>query len=242
MPGAPARSRSLSRAATWFTVKTVWGGVRLPSHRGPANEHAVDALDRLLMKAPLGSVTLVAMAPLTNLALAEIRRPGILRRAGALVVMGGAAFCPGNVKPTAEFNFYADPVAAHVVLSAGAALTLFGLDVTSKAVMPPEWIASFAALETRSGAAAHGMLQAYAALDPLLHDACPVAYLLAPELFQGERCAVSVDWREGPTEGQLLARRTEHENTPIEPNAQVMTGVDCGRLLTLVRERIARLP
>jgi purine nucleosidase len=105
-------------------------------------------------------------------------------------------FCPGNVRPAAEFNSHADPVAAHVVPAAGAALTLFGLDVTSKAVMSPEWIAL---LGTRcgAGAATHGMLKAYAALDPLLHDACPVAYLLQPELFGGQHCAVSVDWREG---------------------------------------------
>ena len=218
------------------------GGVSLAGQREPVAGHAVDQLDALLMAHAPDSVTVVAMGPLTNLALAEIRRPGLLRRARAVVVMGGAAFCPGNVRPTAEFNFYADPVAAHVVLAAGAALTLFGLDVTSKAVMSPEWIASFAALGTRCGAATHGMLKAYAALDPLLHDACPVAYLLQPELFAGQHCAVSVDWREGPTEGQLLAWPSEHADKPFAANAEVVTELDCARLLTLVRERIARLP
>ena len=218
------------------------GGVSLASQREPAASHAADQLDALLMGHAPDSVSVVAMGPLTNLALAEIRRPGLLCRARAVLVMGGAAFCPGNVRPTAEFNFYADPVAAHVVLSAGAALTLFGLDVTSKAVMSSEWIDSFAALGTRCGVATHGMLKAYAALDPLLHDACPVAYLLQPELFGGQRCTVAVDWREGPTEGQLLAWLPEQTDRPFAANAEVLTELDCAPLLALVRERIARLP
>jgi len=216
--------------------------VPLVGQRAPAAGHAVDQLDALLMGHAPDSVTVVAMGPLTNLAMAEIRRPGLLCRARSVLVMGGAAFCPGNVRPTAEFNFYADPMAAHVVLAAGAALTLFGLDVTSKAVMSHEWIESFAALGTRCGLATHGMLKAYAAVDPLLHDACPVAYLLQPELFGGQRCAVSVDWREGPTEGQLLAWPSEHAGRPLAANAEVVTELDCARLLTLVQERIARLP
>lgn len=218
------------------------GGVQLPEGRAPAAEHASDFIARTLLTEPTGSVTLVAVGPLTNLALAEIKHPGLLQRAKSLVVMGGAAFRPGNITPCAEFNFYADPLAAHTVMESGPQVHMFGLDVTSKAVMSEAWIASLGELDTRSGQAAHAMLRAYALEDPLLHDACPVAWLLEPALFSGEPCAVSVDWRPGITEGQSCTRRMAGKRAAERANAMVYTGVDGARLLALVRERLARLP
>ena len=218
------------------------GGIELPASRDASSGHAADLIARTLMESSPRTVTLVAVGPLTNLALAEIKTPGVLRRAHSLVIMGGAAFCLGNITPAAEFNFYADPLAAHKVLSAGADVKLFGLDVTSKAVMSPEWIASLGAPGTRCGTAANAMLTAYALADPLLHDACPVAWLIDPSLFTGEMCTVSVDWRPGPTEGQTLAWRVGREDKPFPPNAQVFTDLQTDRVLELVRERIARLP
>lgn len=218
------------------------GGVQLPTHRAPAGEHASDFIARTLQDEPHASVTLVAVGPLTNLALVEIKHPGLLQRAKSLLVMGGAAFQPGNVTPCAEFNFHADPLAAHTVMQAGPQIHLFGLDVTSKAVMPDEWIVSLRALDTRSGRAAHAMLQAYALEDPLLHDACPVAWLLDPALFSGQPCAVSVDWRPGLTEGQSCAGAMSRGHRPERLNAILYTGVHGPQLLSLVRERLARLP
>jgi purine nucleosidase len=217
------------------------GGVALPKGKPLSEIHAVDAIANLLLSRAPGTLTVIAVGPLTNLALAEIRHPGILRRAHALLVMGGAAFCPGNITPAAEFNFYADPVAAHVVVSAGAPLTLFGLDVTSQATMSPGWIASLRTLESRSALAAHEMLKAYAFEDPLLHDACPVAWLLDPSLFEARSCDLTVDWAPGPNEGHLTAREAE-PCTPSSPPAQLVTGLRAGPLFELVARRLARLP
>ncbi|ROZ62735.1 nucleoside hydrolase [Ramlibacter sp. WS9] len=217
-------------------------GARLPPTRAAAPGHAADLITATLMQSPPNTVTLVAVGPLTNLALAEIKTPGVLRRARSLVIMGGAAFCPGNITPAAEFNFHADPLAAHTVLAAGADVKLFGLDVTSKAAMSAEWIESLGALRTRCGTAAAAMLTAYAQADPLLHDACPVAWLLDPTLFAGQQCSVSVDWRAGPTEGQTLAWQEERMDKPFPPNARVFVDLRTDRVLELVRQRIARLP
>lgn len=218
------------------------GGVVMPTRRSPAVPHATQFLVETLGDAPAGSITLVAVGPLTNLAVAEIMHPGILRRAKSLLVMGGAAFCPGNITPSAEFNFYADPLAAHTVMHAGIEVKFFGLDVTSKAVMSSEWIASFEGLHSTCGTAARAMLEAYASRDPLLHDACPVAYLLDPTLFSGELCCVAVSWQHDHSEGHTTVWRSERRNKPFPPNAVVFTDVDCARLLSLVRQRIARLP
>jgi len=187
-------------------------------------------------------VTLVAIGPLTNLALAEMLSPGILSRAREVVIMGGALRCPGNVTPAAEFNFYADPLAANIVVAANADLVMFPLDVTNEAVMSPEWIASFSDMGSACGRAAAAMLEAYAELDPLLHDACPVAYLLDRTLFTGESCYLEVDWRPGATEGHCLAWfALPHHDTRVT-NVMAMTTVRTEALLEVVRSRIAVLP
>lgn len=214
------------------------GGVILPPERQHNAVHAVDALVQRLTRAQVGTITLVAVGPLTNLALAEIQNPGVLRRAKALLIMGGAYHCPGNVTPHAEFNFHSDAVAAQVVLSCGAQVQLFGLDVTSQVTMSAEWISSLPT-HTRCGQAARAMLTAYAAEDPLLHDACPVAALIAPDLFEGKICSVSVDYRPGPTEGLATATRPHPDDLS---QAMVWTTVRHERVLDVVRNCIDSLP
>lgn len=218
------------------------GGVQLPPGSPPSGLHASDVIARQLLDREPGTLTVIAVGPLTNLALVEIRNPGLLARSRDLLVMGGAAFCKGNITPAAEFNFYADPVAAHVVLSAGANLTLFGLDVTSKAIMPRGWIDSLRTLGTRSALAAHAMLEAYAQEDPLLHDACPVAWLLDPSLFESCVCTVSVDWKPGPDEGSLSATPARDGERAAGPRANVVTDVRATPLFELLARRLALLP
>lgn len=218
------------------------GGVDPAPARAVQEGHAANRLVELLLAHPPHSIELVATGPLTNLALAESLSPGILQRARRLLVMGGALRFPGNITPAAEFNFYADPVAASMVLAAGANTVLFPLDVTSSAIMTPGWIASFHTLGNACGRAAAAMLAAYAELDPLLHDACPVAYLYDETLFSGEPCHIQVDWRPGPTEGHALAWFGERLDTDHPANALAMTTVRNDALLECVRGAIGSLP
>jgi purine nucleosidase len=220
------------------------GGVLLPPPGPLAGGHAVDVLVEALTSAPAGTLHVVALGPLTNLALAELRMPGLLRLAARLDIMGGAAWRPGNVTAHAEFNFHCDPLAAQIVLTAGAEVQIFGLDVTAQTEMSEAWRASLAALPGPVARAAHTMLQAYAHIDPLLHDACPVAALIDPTLFGGSPRTVRVEWRDPESEGRL------HAGAPgAEPAcddgwglARVITSVDNPRLLQLVRDSVARLP
>ncbi|HEX5691132.1 MAG TPA: nucleoside hydrolase, partial [Roseiflexaceae bacterium] len=106
------------------------GYARLPdSPTGPSGEHAVDRIIREIMAAP-GEVTLVAVAPLTNVALAIRREPRIVEAVREVIIMGGALRVDGNTTSLAEFNFFVDPHAAHIVLHSGMPITLLPWDVT----------------------------------------------------------------------------------------------------------------
>lgn len=84
----------------------------------PEAQHAVDALIERINAAP-GELTILAQAPLTNIAAAVIRDPSIARKVKALYIMGGTYFAPGNITPAAEYNFFVDPEAAAIVFKAG---------------------------------------------------------------------------------------------------------------------------
>src|SRR5260370_17539566 len=85
-----------------------------------------------------GEITLVPIGPLTNIALALRKEPHIAQHVREVVIMGGALRVPGNVTPIAEFNIYADPHAAHIVLHAGWPIRLVTLDVTTKPLFQPD--------------------------------------------------------------------------------------------------------
>jgi len=99
-----------------------------PPKGKPRLEHAVDALIRRVMATP-GEITLVTLGPLTNVALALLRKPDLASAVKGVVMMGGAVNALGNVTPSAEFNVWADPEAAKLLLHSGAAVTLIGWEL-----------------------------------------------------------------------------------------------------------------
>jgi purine nucleosidase len=118
------------------------GDTDLPPPAGaPRPEHAVDALARLARTHPAGTLTLVTLAPLTNVAAALARDRALLTRFRHVYCMAGAADGAGNIAPTAEYNVWADPEAAAIVLAAARPerVTFVGWDVSRRdAVMTPD--------------------------------------------------------------------------------------------------------
>jgi purine nucleosidase len=93
-------------------------GADLPEPTSPlASGHAVDFIVATVMSAPARSITLCPLGPLTNVAVALRREPRLAARLGRIVLMGGA-MAGGNVTAAAEFNIFADPHAAAIVLGA----------------------------------------------------------------------------------------------------------------------------
>jgi purine nucleosidase len=115
------------------------GDTGLPLHgRKPYPGHAVDALLETAERYP-GEVTLVALGPLTNVAMALHREPSFAGKVKECVMMGGASDHLGNITPVAEYNVWVDPEAAKVVFTSGMPLKMVGLDFSRKhAVFTPE--------------------------------------------------------------------------------------------------------
>lgn len=99
-----------------------------PPQLQPENEHAVDVIIDRATRFP-GELEIIAQGPLTNVALASMKDPSLPEKVKRIWIMGGANNSLGNITPAAEFNFYVDPEAAHMVLQAGFQTTLVPWDV-----------------------------------------------------------------------------------------------------------------
>ncbi len=123
------------------------GGTRLPVTRAQPDQQL--AVERILAEARRTSeLWIVATGPLTNVALALRADPGLARRLAGISVMGGGLGL-GNATPSAEFNFWADPEAAEIVVTSGARIFLAGLDVTNQVVVDTEFVARVRAAGSR---------------------------------------------------------------------------------------------
>jgi purine nucleosidase len=206
--------------------------------------HAVEAIIAECRAAPPGGVTICALGPLSNIAMALRLAPDIAERIERFVVMGGAIGL-GNVTPAAEFNFYVDPQAAAVVLGAGRPVTLFGLHATHQAIASAEDLGRIAALGTATGRAVHGMLTR-----PRpgglggdgghpMHDPCVIAWALWPELFSGRDCHVTVELSES-----VRGRTTIDWNGRLKrpPNAFVIDRLERAELFDRLIAALGRLP
>jgi purine nucleosidase len=113
------------QSATWFHGRDGLGDHDYPlPRRAPEKLHAVDAMIQAIEANP--GVVVVTLGPLTNVALAVTRKPGLAAIVGRCVVMGGAPCCEGNVTPAAEYNIWVDPEAARIVMLSDLRVELVG--------------------------------------------------------------------------------------------------------------------
>jgi len=253
VPVIAGAERPLCRAPTFeaehgpsaFHGETGLGTLPLREPEGALAEgFAPDAIARLALARPAGTVTLVAVGPLTNVALALAAEPRLAGHLRQIVLMGGARSAGGNITASAEFNIYADPEAAGAVFGCGAPIVAHGLDVTHAVRATPERIARIAAIPTpRAQAAAellrfsHGVALGIGNASAPLHDPCPIAWLLAPELFTTRAARVAVECESDLTRGHTAV---EFRVDPATAPVAWVTGADADAVFALLGDRLAR--
>ena len=234
--------------ATHVHGETGLDGVDLPNPSVEADpSHAVDFLIESCRSAGPKGLTLCLIGPMTNVAMALVMAPDIAENIAEIAFMGGVALGPGNVTPVAEFNIFVDPHAAQIVLESGIKMTMFGLDVTHKALITPARRAKIEALETASGQAAAQIFAYYDRTDferfggagAPLHDPCVIAYLLAPDLFDGREYYVAVSTGDGLALGQTVVDWWGRSGKT--PNCCVITEIDSNGFFELLTERLGRV-
>lgn len=223
------------------------GYARLPnSPKLPASEHAIDMLIREIMAAP-GEVTLVAVAPLTNVALALRKEPQIAQAVREVIIMGGALSVEGNTTPLAEFNFFVDPHAAHIVLHSGLPITLIPWDITKNVLFTRAHIERLLKVDSPVGRFIEEATRFYIEFHEAyfgypgcsINDPAALALAFLPELAQTKRIHVDVEIASELTIAKSVADFLGARG--LEPNVRAVLEFDTARFLTLFVDRMEQL-
>ena len=234
--------------AEYVHGKTGLDGPELSDPTMPIQDmHGVDFIVETMRREPAGSVTLVPIGPMTNIATAFKRAPDIVERVAEIVLMGGAYFEVGNTTPAAEFNIYVDPDAADIVFRSGARITVMPLDVTHKALTSADWVRAIRNLGTEVGRMVGAWTDFFERFDKgkygsegaPLHDPCTIAYLIEPNIFSGRNINVEIETQSELTLGMTVADWWGVTDRPA--NAMFMGSIDRERYFALLTERLARL-
>ena len=219
------------------------GNVHLPPPRAPLSglPAAYFIVEQVLSNPD--ALTIIALGPLTNLALAVRLEPRIVDHVERVILMGGSALSVGNVSPVAEANIYGDPEAAKIVFEAGWPLTMVGLNLTKQVVMDTAYVGRLADAKNPLTDFITSILpcyldfhRTYCGTDGLdVHDVSAMAFAVAPDLFTTEQWYVEVETT-GRCAGQTVVDSIGiWEQTP---NVEVCVGVDAARLLDLYYQRM----
>jgi len=208
----------------------------------PAAQHAVDFLVETVLARP-GAIDLLAIGPLTNVALAIRREPRFATALGSLVIMGGALRgLDGLHLPLAEHNIKCDPEAAYVVFGSGAPITLVPLDLTTTVRIDQAGLARIRAVGTTFHDALADQLARYPGFArrgwTYLHDPLAAAVLINRALVTAQPLHISVETAGRYTTGATIARAPTAD---LPANAQVGVACDAARAEAFVIGRLSEV-
>lgn len=251
--GADRPLRAPARHAQGFHGADGLGGIALPRVPPPRDLTAIDLMTRVIEECP-DRVTVIALAPLTNIATFITLRPDLLSRIERVVMMGGA-ICGGNATAVAEFNVWHDPEAADIVLRAGVPVVMYGLDVFEQAIVPADRVSAltkvaqddtddlrrFARALLRHLEIPSGDRAVVGADDSLVGDAGAVAAAIDDRLIRVKNYPVAIALAPGITRGQTVVDRRgrageqeQHSEQQPWPVIAVATSVDSAGVADLI--------
>ena len=218
---------------------------RSSTERRPTGQAAAVALAELARAHP-GQLTLIALGPLTNVALATRLDPAVTEHFAELIVMGGAVRATGNSSAVAEFNIHADPEAAAIVLEEWPRVTLVTWEATLAAALPGDLISAAPARGPRAefyrAISAHAdryLREVLGTSDLLVPDPLAMAVALDRSIVtRASDRRVRVELQGGLTRGQTVVDWGV-EPTPAEPTVRIVEEVDVDRLAAMVLQAIA---
>ncbi|KAL2487627.1 putative uridine nucleosidase 2 [Forsythia ovata] len=212
----------------------------------------LSAADFLIEQANLypGKVTVVALGPLTNIALAIQSDPAFVKNIGQIVLLGGAFAVNGNVNPAAEANIFGDPEAADIVFTSGADVLAVGINVTHQVVLTDADRDKLAESNGKFAQYLNKILDvyfsyhrdAYSTKGVYLHDPTALLAAVNPSLITCTEGAVRVQTT-GITKGLTLfynkqKRFEEVTEWSDKPSVKVAVTVDASTVVKLVMERL----
>ena len=205
------------------------GGATLPAATSRAADgHAVPAIIEAIRNAS-EPVTIAALAPVTNIALALVMAPDIIDNIAEIAVMGGS-FSGGNITPYASYNLHSDPHAARIVFSSGAAVTMVGLDVTRKTMPTPQWLAE---LKATNKPAARAVVELWDNPTLCFNDACVMAHIIRPHIFRSDRRCIEIELNDPVRIGETRIITGEARTTTL-------LDVDRDAFFALIYEALVR--
>ena len=220
------------------------GYAKLPEPRTkPTSRHGIDFLIEEILSNP-GEMTLVAIGPLTNLALAIRKEPRVVGALKELIIMGGAIRHEGNTTALAEFNTYVDPHAAHIVFHSGIPTTLVPLDVTYQCVLTSQDVAQLQKIDSPIPGFIKDTTDFYMEFHDtyqgvkgcVINDPLALALTFKPELCDYQELPVDVDISGGVSMGKTIADFYNYEKKPA--NMKVALGVRPRDFIELFLERM----
>lgn len=220
------------------------GDILPPGAAVDAPGHAVDALIAAVRAHP-GEITLIAIAPMTNLATALAKAPDIAGKIVEIILMGGSTD-QGNHTAAAEFNIYADPEAADVVFKAGIPLRMFGLNLCRQLLVTNVEVERLRALGTPRATMLAGYLEAYVRIRsadgsvPMpMYDPVVALFLEAPHLFQFLPAHVAIELKGELTRGMTVCEFRVPRRAPA--TTQVAHLADGPAAIELLMQRLSAI-
>jgi len=211
----------------------------------PSGTSAAQTLIELAHAAP-GEITIVALGPLTNLALGLQLDPTFRENVGRIIVMGGNCFSPGNATPAAEANMWNDPESADLVLGENWEVSMIGLDVTHSVTLSGARIEEVRRHESLGARICKEALPVYQrffevtnGIDGIFcHDPTAIAFLLQPELFRTRSLPLRVETM-GMSRGKTWPSLGDTDDaTPIpwvnRPEVEIATDVQAEAVADLI--------